>query len=102
MSVINCACKVSVRHENGVSKDNPYLFALPYRNNVTLVSSQCLRQLAKRAHLKQPELVTCTRLRKHIATLSQVLNLTNNEMDILATFMGHDIRVHREYYRYVN
>lgn len=40
-----------------------------------------------------------TQLRKHIATLSQVLNLKNHEMDQVANFLGHDIRVHREFYR---
>jgi len=39
-------------------------------------------------------------LRKHVTTISQVLNLKENELDIdlLAQFMGHD-RVHREFYR---
>lgn len=27
------------------------------------------------------------------------MNLKENEQDTLAKFMGHDIRVHREYYR---
>ena len=27
------------------------------------------------------------------------MNLLENEQDILASFMGHDLRVHREYYR---
>ena len=40
-----------------------------------------------------------TSLRKHIATMSHILNLSKNELDILARFMGHDIKVHREYYR---
>ncbi len=31
--------------------------------------------------------------------MTQVLNLKENELDILARFLGHDIRVHREYYR---
>lgn len=42
---------------------------------------------------------TSTRLRKHIATISQVLNLQENESDQLADFLGHDIRVDRQYYR---
>lgn len=33
------------------------------------------------------------------ATLSQVLNLTNTELHQLADFLGHDIRVHRQFYR---
>ncbi|KAI3354602.1 hypothetical protein L3Q82_019106, partial [Scortum barcoo] len=36
---------------------------------------------------------------KKVATLSQVLNLKNHELDQVADFLGHDIRVHREYYR---
>ncbi|KAF4072633.1 hypothetical protein AMELA_G00265280 [Ameiurus melas] len=31
--------------------------------------------------------------------MSQVLNLKNHELDQVADFLGHDIRVHREYYR---
>ena len=32
-------------------------------------------------------------------TLSTVLNMTDTEMDQLANFLGHDIRIHREFYR---
>ena len=31
--------------------------------------------------------------------MSQLYNLKENEMDILAQFMGHDIRIHRNFYR---
>ena len=31
--------------------------------------------------------------------MSQILNLHENELDILAQFLGHDIRVHRDFYR---
>lgn len=48
---------------------------------------------------KNPELLTATKLRKHIATCSQVLNLSGNELEQLANFLGHNINVHREYYR---
>ncbi|KAL7853949.1 hypothetical protein AOLI_G00207930 [Acnodon oligacanthus] len=36
---------------------------------------------------------------KHVATVSQILNLKNNELDQVADFLGLDFRVHREYYR---
>lgn len=48
---------------------------------------------------KNPTALSSTKLRKHVATLSNVLNLNDTELDQLAGFMGHDIRVHREYYR---
>ena len=38
-----------------------------------------------------------TQLQKQIAILSQMLNL--KETDMLAKFLGHDIHIHREYYR---
>ncbi|XP_045068586.1 uncharacterized protein LOC123483143 [Coregonus clupeaformis] len=58
-----------------------------------------LSQVCKQCGAKNPEALTSTRLRKQVATLSTLLNLKENEMDQLATFLGHDIRVHREFYR---
>jgi len=31
--------------------------------------------------------------------MSQVLSLRRHELDLLANFLGHDVRVHREFYR---
>lgn len=31
--------------------------------------------------------------------MSQVMNLDHNDQDILAKFMGHDLNIHREFYR---
>ena len=38
-------------------------------------------------------------LRKHVATVSQLFNLTETEQDWLTNHLGHDIRIHREFYR---
>ncbi|MEQ2205014.1 hypothetical protein XENOCAPTIV_023116 [Xenoophorus captivus] len=35
----------------------------------------------------------------HVATISQLLNLHTYELDQLATFMGHTLGVHKQYYR---
>jgi len=48
---------------------------------------------------KKPLLITSTKLRKHVATLSQIINLRQNELDILASFLGHDLFLHQNYYR---
>jgi len=48
---------------------------------------------------KNPELLTSTRLGKQIVSLAQVVSLKENELDSLATFMGHDLRVHTQFYR---
>ena len=59
----------------------------------------CIREYAKYCGAEQPERLRSTKLLKHIATMTQLINLTENELDILANFLGHDIRVHREFYR---
>ncbi|CAM4574267.1 unnamed protein product [Leuciscus chuanchicus] len=84
--------------ECGVCATNVFLFARPtsmshYRGQ------DCLRVHASQCGAKHPEYLRSTQLRKHVATLSQVLNLKNNELDQVADFPGHDIRAHRDFYR---
>ena len=52
--------------------------------------------VSKNCGAERPEALKSTNLRKHVATSSQLLNLENNELDVLAKFMGHDIRTHAE------
>ena len=88
------------RDEAGVSKENNYVFARPnYSSLEPLRSSDVLRYFAKAAGLTNPEHITSTRLRKHVATVAQVLSLSKNDLEIMASFMGHDITVHRSFYR---
>ncbi|XP_028985935.1 uncharacterized protein LOC114843500 [Betta splendens] len=86
------------RSECCVNEKNVFLFARPksmshYRGH------DCLRIHSNQCGAKHPEYLRSTQLQKHVATLSQVLNLKNNELDQVADFMGHDIRVHRNFYR---
>lgn len=92
----NLSLLVSKRKECGVSENNMYLFAIPcsdghYRGQ--------FGQFADACGAEHPQNLRSTNLRKQIATISQVMNLKDNELDQLADFLGHDIRVHREYYR---
>ena len=60
------------------------------------------RLLAKVAHsagLENPSCIQSTKLRKYIATVTQVFSLESGEIDWLARHLGHDIRTHRPYYR---
>ncbi|KAI4903324.1 hypothetical protein NFI96_015942 [Prochilodus magdalenae] len=89
---------IESRENCEVPKENPFMFARPnalsaYRG------AECLRQFANECGAQRPHALTSTRLRKHIATMSQILNLEENEADQLADFLGHDIRIHRQYYR---
>lgn len=43
--------------------------------------------------------MTYTHLRKHIATMAQIHELSESGQDQLAKFLGHDIWVLREIYR---
>lgn len=86
------------RNECQVHTENVYLFARPGALS-HFRGSDCFRKYANQCGAKNPEALTSTRLRKQVATLSTVLNLKENEMDQLASFLGHDIRVHREFYR---
>ncbi|KAH3710770.1 hypothetical protein DPMN_070265 [Dreissena polymorpha] len=63
----------------------------PYRGN------DVLKEATEKSKVTHASRITS--LRKQLETLSQVLNLTESSQDILATFMGHDIRTQREYYR---
>ncbi|KAL4000114.1 MICAL-like protein 2 [Sarotherodon galilaeus] len=89
---------VSRRPDCGICATNIYLFARP-RSMSHYRGMDSLRVHAHQCGAKHPEYLRSTQLRKHVATLSQVLNLKNNELDQVADFLGHDIRVHREFYR---
>ena len=86
------------RSEVGVPEDNPYVFAR-VEAMTPIRGADCLRKFADACKAAHPERLRSTKLRKHVATLCQIMNLKDNEMDQVAKFMGHDIRVHREYYR---
>ncbi|XP_070550411.1 uncharacterized protein [Ptychodera flava] len=94
---IDLLCRM--RSEAGVHPNNRYLFARQYDSLGCHSGSQCLRLYAASCGAKSPGRLTSTNLRKHVATVSQFLNLNNNELDILADFLGHNINIHREYYR---
>uniref|UniRef100_A0A9J7ZFM4 SET domain-containing protein n=2 Tax=Cyprinus carpio carpio TaxID=630221 RepID=A0A9J7ZFM4_CYPCA len=87
---------VKQREPCGVLKDNVYMFAKP-EAMTHFRGSDCLRGFAKACGAKCPKSLTSTRLRKHAAVLSTVLNMTETEMDQLANFLGHDIKMNREF-----
>ncbi len=75
-----------------------YMFATPtgtrpYKGCVLL------KDFAAQAGVSDLDIFTYTNLRKQIATLVQSLEISNLEQDQLADFLGHDIRIHRSFYR---
>jgi len=60
-----------------------------------LLSAKC----GQESKVEEPELLRSTKLRKQVSTLCQLLDLSEQELEQVATFMGHGIRVHRDLYR---
>ena len=90
---------VTSQEQVGV-RDSPYVFANAASAGFhPLRGSDCLRKMAEMSGVRRREMITSTSLRKHVATVSQILNLKDHELDMLANFMGHDVRIHREFYR---
>lgn len=89
----------SRRSECGIHDENQFVFARDGHSQTPIRSSDVLKKFASDCGAKNPELITSTSLRKHVATISQILSLKDNELDSLANFLGHDINIHRQYYR---
>ena len=78
--------------------DSQYIFATPTGER-PFRGSDVIREFATEAKVSDISLFTATNLRKQVATLSQSMTLSEWEQDQLASFLGHDIRVHRSVYR---
>lgn len=87
---------LQIRDELGIK--SPLIFIKP-QSSCPVRGSDCLRKLSKACRAKCPETLTSTKLRKHLATMTQILGLSETNLDVLAKFMGHDIRIHRQFYR---
>lgn len=83
---------------NYIDKQNTYLFALPNTMSC-LRGSDAIRKFSKDCGAKNPENLTSTRLWKQVATVAQLLNLSESDIEQLATFMGHSKEVHKQLYR---
>lgn len=88
------------RGKIGVNQMNPYVFARVNDSSTDhLRGCDALKYVAEKVQLTNFSLIASTSLRKYIATVTQVFNLTENEIDWLAWHLGYDARVHTEFYR---
>ena len=91
---------ISTRECIGVYPSNKYIFAVPTRNSQSyLRGNDCIAAVTSRCNLKNAAAIQSTKLRKYVATVSQILDLQDNEVEWLARHMGHDVNIHKEYYR---
>ncbi|XP_039289334.1 uncharacterized protein LOC120352517 [Nilaparvata lugens] len=82
----------------GVPSNNNYVFGNPICDSF-LRGADTLRAMATKCGASKPENLTSTRLRKHIATFSRILNLSEKDMEQITQHMGHSESVHRQFYR---
>jgi hypothetical protein len=87
------------RSELKIPQENTYIFPrLQFSSDKPLDACEVMRTTADNAGLERPELLRSTKLRKQIGTLSQLLNLTQLELEQLCTFMGHNFHVNMYIY----
>ena len=82
-----------------VSKTVPFLFARPGVSKTPIKGCDCLLQSAQEAKCSNPAVFKSTGLRKHLATMTQSLHMSDNHKDLLARFMGHRLSVHESVYQ---
>nr|CAI5821174.1 unnamed protein product [Callosobruchus analis] len=90
---------IEYRNSAEINDKNAYVFARGSNSLNNLRGHDCLKQAIAAVSLKRPESITSTKLRKYIATVVQVFDLKENEADWLARHLGHDIQIHRDFYR---
>ena len=89
---------VQTREAVGVNKGNPHLFAIPTSKSLNAIrGSDALRNAVISCGLSLPEAFTSANLWKHIATLCQLFDLKESDLEILANFLGHDLKIHKQY-----
>jgi hypothetical protein len=84
--------------EKYIPRDNDYVFAIPGSSIPWGKGDVAIRSLAKKMNLENPHVMTSNKLRKHIATVMQILSLSKDEAKQFSQFMGHTEKTHQEFY----
>jgi hypothetical protein len=95
---MNTLANEEIRTQAGIKIENRYFFVC--QGTLTNIrGGDALCKVVQDAELEHSERVKCTKLRKYMATVSQILALNSNEMSWLASHLGHDISVHNNFYK---
>lgn len=88
------------REDANVHSSNPFVFGLPGSMDYKFISAgKCMHKYAGLCGAVEPESLTGTLLRKHIATHAIMQKLTDTDVADLANFLGHSDKIHKEIYR---
>lgn len=82
------------------ANNNPYLFGVCHTESC-ISGYHIFRKHVKMAlgDVNKTSVLTSTKLRKHLATIAQILKMGSSDLEQLATFMGHTTKTHNEWYR---
>lgn len=95
--VASLTALLNVRQHH-VESSNPYLFPDTSSKKHHSVA-RALRQYCNNAKLECPSFITSRSLRRHVATMAQLLALGEQGVEGLARFMSHTGSVHANFYR---
>ena len=88
------------RTKVGVAASNEYLFACTTKRSVNPIQRwEVVHEVCLKANLEKPHLVTSTKIRKHMATVLQLLDMNNAELEWVTEHLGHTQDVHETWYR---
>lgn len=92
-------CLMKHREGCGISSLNPYVFASPTSASNHIDPWTSMNKLAKEAGCEQPYLISSSRLRKYLATVCQILDLEDHELEWVSRHLAHNINTHKQHYR---
>lgn len=87
----------------GVSQQSKYLFELPTSSETRIKiihAGYSLHKFANACGARDPTTLTGTNMRKHVASMCITMGLNDNLVSEVANFMGHQEKIHRDYYRH--
>lgn len=82
-----------------VVSENEYLFAAANGTTDSIDGSLIFRKFGENCGAAVPRTLTPTNLRKHVASNTQLLEMTLGDRRHLSDFMGHTENVHNNFYR---
>ena len=86
--------RVSHREEAGVSPSNKHMFAVASSDTTSHVrGSGALRELSEACGAHNTLTLRSTKLRKHVATSSQLMSLRDHEMNALAKISSKFVQI---------
>ncbi|KAG5868169.1 hypothetical protein JTB14_004840 [Gonioctena quinquepunctata] len=81
---------------NNFVSHNDYVFHTIGDNSID--GTKVLYKYAKKCGVRCPKSISATRLRKHLATVTQLLQFSEKDLEQLSKFMGHTLNIHCNVY----